>query len=381
MQRVHSDAWFAKWEARLQEPIKNTKLYHYRDGLIKIAFLPTIVLPVLGIIQIVRARNYLRQFIECRNEFMHKGRMITNDGPPGAGKTFSGGNMAYYLARDQWAKLQNDYLLQRSMVAEWIKNGESDKIAAFKALEESYKYYADPERINKYIPCLMSSVPLREYGTGRTSYNLSPKVFKQIQRVPEYTVFFNDESGRLSGSDKSKTVDDDVADFWRLYRHFMDGMAVHTNQDGGQNMIQIRRSTDYVNHIFGQETILQPTRLLIKLDRKKRRFNKKLGKMDAAKEEYLAQELYYLEKYIATIGFRRVLHQLSTAQGERIGEKEYYIFPAIGGVQYDDRSYRNLYKCKDKKIELEGWESLVVDEFDRSEYDSLIKGDSQNGAA
>lgn len=379
MQKVHSEAWFAKWEARLQEPIKNTKLYHYRDGLIKIAFLPTIVLPILGIIQIMRARDYLRRFIECRNEFMHKGRMITNDGPPGAGKTFSGGNMAYYLAIEQWEKLKSDYFTQRSMRDEWIKNGETDKLMALKALEESYEFYAAREA--EHIPCLMSTVPLREYGRGRTSYKLQPEVFMQIQRVPEYTVFFNDESGQLFGADKSKTASADISDFWRLYRHFMDGMAVNTNQDGGQNMIQIRRSTDYVNHLYGQEWILPPVRLERKYARKERKYYKKLGKMDPAKEEYLGQELYYLKKYKATIGFRRVLHQLNTVQGEHITEKEYYIFPAIGGVEYDNRSYRNLYKCKDKEIELEGWESLVVDEYDRSEYDSLIKGDSQNGAA
>lgn len=378
MQKAHSEAWFAKQEARLQEPINNTKRYHYRGGLIKIAFLPTIVLPVLGIIQIIRARNYLRQFIECRNEFMHNGRMITNDGAPGAGKTFSGANMAYYIAQMQWEKLKSDYFTQRSMRSEWIKNGETDKLTALKALEESYEFFAAREA--EHIPCLMSTVPLREYGTGRTSYHLPPEIFMQTQRAPEYTVFFSDESGRLFGSDKSKTASADIADFLRFYRHFMDGMGVNTNQDGGQNMIQIRRSTDYVNHIFGQEWLLPPVRLERKYARKERKFYKKLSKMTPAQEEYFAQELYYLKKYKATIGFRRVLHQLSTAQGERVGEKEYYIFPAIGGVQYDDRCYRNWYKCKDKKIELEGWEDLVVDEFDRSEYDSLITGNSQNGA-
>lgn len=378
MQKVHSEAWFAKQEARLREPIKNTKRYHYRNGILKIILIPVVGI-VLGTIQIIRARNYLRQFIECRNEFMHNGRMITNDGAPGAGKTFSGSNMAYYLAQEQWSKLQNDYFTQRSMRDEWIKNGESDKLTALKALEESYKFYA--ASADKHIPCLMSSVPLREYGTGRTSYKLPPEVFMQIQRAPEYTVFFSDESGQLFGADKSKTADVDIADFWRLYRHFTDGMAVNTNQDGGQNMIQIRRSTDYVNHLYGQEWLLPPVRLQKKYDRKERKFYKKLGKVKPAQEEYLAQELYYLKKYIATIGFRRVLHQLNTTQGEHITEKEYYIFPAIGGVQYDDRSYRNLYKCKDKKIELEGWEDLVVDEFERSEYDSLIKGESSNGAA
>lgn len=377
MQKAHSEAWFAKWEARIQEPFKNTKLYHYRGGFLKM-FIPVVGI-VIGLIQIFRVREYLRKHIDCRNEYMYSGRMITNDGAPGTGKTFSGSNMAYELAQKRWGELQEDYFTQRSMVAEWVKRGDTDKLTAFKALEESYFFYAD--RADRYIPCLVTSVPLREYGTGRTSYKLSPEIFYQAQRAPEYTVFFNDESGMLFGADKSKEASADVADFWRLYRHFLDAMSVNTNQDGGQNMIQIRRSTDYVNHLFGQEWILRPFLLERRYDRKERKFYKKQAKLTPAREEYLAQELYYLNKYIKTIGFRRVLHQLKTAQGENIGAKGYYIFPAVGRVQYDDRSYRNLYKCKDEQIRLEAWEDLVVDEYERSEYDSKIKGGGKNGAA
>lgn len=378
--REHSEAWFAKQEARLQEPIKNTQKYYYRSGFVKIALIPIAGI-VLGLIDIFCMKAYLNQYIYRfqSDEYMYNGRMITNDGPPGSGKTFSGGNMAYALAQKQWDKLKSDYFTQRSMVAEWVKNGATDKLTAFKAIEESYLFYAEHEA--EFIPCLVSTIPLREYGTGRTSYKLAPEIFLQKQRVPEYTVFFNDETGQLFGADKSKTSNPDVEDFWRFYRHFLDAMAVNTNQDGGQNMIQIRRSTDYVNHLYGQEWIMTPARLERRYIRKEKKFYKKQGKISPAKEEYLAQELYYLKKYKATIGFRRVCHQLNTVQGERISEKEYYIFPAIGGVEYDDRCFRNLYKCKDEKIKLDGWTDLVVDEYERSEYDSLIKGESQNGAA
>lgn len=378
MAKVHSEAWFAKQEARLQEPIKNTQRYYYHSGFVKMAVIPIAGI-ILGLIDIFRMRKYLSQYIVQNDEYMNNGRMVTNEGAPGTGKTFAGANIAYYLSQKQSNKLRSDYYTQRSMVAEWIKNGETDKITAFKALEESFKFYAEHEATN--IPCLVSSVPLREYGTGRTSYKLTPEIFMQQQRAPEYTVFFSDESGQLYGADKSKTASNDIADFWRFYRHFLDGMAVNTNQDGGQNMIQIRRSTDYVNHLYGQEWLLRPERLERKYEKKERKFYKKLGKMSPAKEEYLAQELYYLKKYIATIGFRRVCHRLNTAQGEHVSEKEYYIFPAKGGVEYDDRSYRNLYKCKDEKIKLDGWENLVVDEYDRGEYDSMINRESKSGAA
>lgn len=376
--KLHSEEWFAKQEARLQEPIKNTQRYYRRSGWIKVWSI--FALP-WGVSELIRVRKWLNEYIAFQNEYMYNGRMITNDGAPGTGKTFAGSNMAYYSALSQWEKLKSDYFTQRTMRAQWVKNGETDKLIAFKTLEESYLFYAEREATN--IPCLVSTLPLREYGTGRMSYVLEPEIFLQIKRAPEYTVFFNDESGQLFGADKSKTASHDANDFWRFYRHFLDAMAVNTNQDGGQNMISIRRSTDYVNHLYGQESLMVPIRLEKRCNRLERRYYKKLnkGKLSPQRAEYLGQELYYLKKYKATIGFRRVWHQMGTPQGANVGEREFYIFPAIGGVQYDDRCYRNQYKCKDKPIELVGWEKLVVEKYDRSEYDEKITGASASVGA
>ena len=46
--------------------------------------------------------------------------------------------------------------------------------------------------------------------------------------------------------------------------------------------------------------------------------------------------------------------------------------PQAVPIDYDDRCFRKLYKAKDKDIDLEGWDSLVADEFDRSDYDTII---------
>lgn len=77
-------------------------------------------------------------------------------------------------------------------------------------------------------------MPLREYGTGRMSYELTPEVYAQVMRVPEYSVLFNDESGRLFGGETSKTASEDLRDLRRFIRHFLDAMAVNTNQDGNE---------------------------------------------------------------------------------------------------------------------------------------------------
>ncbi len=373
--REHSEKWFAKQEARLQEPLKNTERYYLYKFWLMIWLLPTLIgtyWAVKAIIELRRKSKNLKTFTEYRNDIMSKGRTITNDGPPGAGKTFTGANMAYFLAQQRWQELISDYYTQKAMTAEWIKNGETDKLNAFRALEESYVYFAEREREN--IPCLVSSIPLREYGTGRMSYVLNNEMFFQIERVPEYTVIFNDESGKDSGADKSKTDKAELLEFWRFPRHFFDGMFVNTNQDGGQNGIFVRRSTDYNNHLYGQEWLQRPERLLNKIERKEQRYFKKLyrGKLTEEKAEYIAQELYYQKKYAATIGFRAVSHQMATPQGVIIQDKEVYIFPAIGGVEYDDRCFRNLYRCKDEEIKLQGWEKMVVNENGGEIFDKLL---------
>ena len=142
---------------------------------------------------------------------MNKGRAVTNDGAPGAGKTFTGSNVAYFLALEQWKKLKSDYFTQHTMIAQWVREGDTDKLESFKALEESYNFYA--ERESEFIPCLVTSIPLREYGTGRMSYVLTPEMFLQEERVAEDTVFFNDESGKDQGTDTSKTGNKDVLAF------------------------------------------------------------------------------------------------------------------------------------------------------------------------
>lgn len=374
MAKTHSPAWFAKQEARLEEPLKNTVRYYGKSAILKIC---TGILAIWGIVQLVRLRKYIYNFSNLTTDYMNKGRAVTNDGAPGAGKTFTGSNVAYFLALEQWEKLKSEYFTQRTMVSQWLKNGDTDKLETFKAIEESYLFFK--EREGSFIPCLVTSIPLREYGTGRMSYVLDRKMFLQKERTAENSVFFNDESGSDQGADTSKTTNKDLLAFWRLPRHFFDGMFVNTNQDGNQNAIYMRRSTDFVSHIFGQEWLMEPLKLQWRYTRKERRYYKRLqrGKLSAQRAEYIGQELYYLKKYIATIGFRRIKSQLLTTKGVAIGDVDTTILPAIGGVQYDDRAYRKQYKCKDKPIKMQGWDKLIIEELDTSEFDQEIKGESK----
>ena len=83
--QAHSAAWIEKWETRIKEPIQNTKRYYYRGSIIKIC---TIILAPWGIYHLLKLRRFLNSYISLATDCLMQGRTITNDGAPGAGKTY-----------------------------------------------------------------------------------------------------------------------------------------------------------------------------------------------------------------------------------------------------------------------------------------------------
>lgn len=375
MPQVHNDKWFANQEAKLEEPFKNTKRYYCRKALLEITLgLPTIILPIIGIIDLIKTSRYINSFYDQTKDYMFKGRMIKNVGPPGCGKTFTGSNIAYSLALSRWEDLKTDYFTARTMVKEWVKNFDDEKLIAFEALKQSYEFFAANE--DRFIPCLISTIPLREYQTGRMSYRLTPAVYAMVQRIPEYSVLFNDEIGATFNCHDSLSIEDDVQDFNRFIRQMIDAVGINTEQGDDGDAKTFRKSTDYYNYLGGQEWLLRPKWLEKRFERKKDKYFKRLfgGKLSEEKALYIGQKLYYMKAYIKTIGFRRIPHELKSAgAGLFEGVKEDYIFPAIGCVQYNDRAFRGAYKCKDESIELEGWTGLLIEDCDLHKYDNLTR--------
>ena len=375
MPKVHNDEWFKKQELKLEEPLKNTKRYHGKNATLEIFLgLPTIYFTIRGIIRLIKLRRFIDSYYDQTQDYMFKGRMIKNVGPPGCGKTFTGSNIAYSLALRRWEDLKTDYFTACTMVEEWVKNFNVEKLIAFEALKDAYEFYAKNEE--NFIPCLISTIPLREYQTGRMSYRLTPAVYTMVQRIPEYSVLFNDETGATFNCHDSLNIAEDVQDFNRFIRQMLDAVGINTEQGDDGDAKTFRKVTDYNNYLGGQEWVMRPERLEIRFEKKKFRYFKRLfkGKLSEEKARYIGQKLYFMKEYIKTIGFRRIPHELKSAgAGLFDSVKEDYIFPAIGCVQYDSRAFRSAYKCKDQPIELEGWTSLLIDDCDLHAYDELTR--------
>ena len=129
MPKVHNEEWFIKQESKLEEPFKNTKLYHGKSAILMLTVgVPTFVLPIMGAIKLFKLWRYIDSFYDQTKDYMFKGRMIKNVGPPGCGKTFTGSNIAYSLALKRWEDLKTDYFTARSMVKEWVKNADRKSV-------------------------------------------------------------------------------------------------------------------------------------------------------------------------------------------------------------------------------------------------------------
>ena len=313
----------------------------------------------------IECQYYIDKFDEQRANYLDKGRSVTFIGPPGSGKTVTGGTVAVTLADQRWEQLQFDYFTESARKDYYIKTMNAEKLKRLQALKESYEFYK--EREAEYIPCLVTSIGMQDL-QGRYSYTLTPEVYAQLKRVPEYSVLFNDESGREQGCNTSKSVSENVADFYRLNRHFGDFILINTEQGADGNGKYIRKCTDYNVRCYWQEWVLAPTKLQAKFERKKAEFyalqaeqNKK-KKLTPEQEKYILQELYYYAKYIATIGFRKIKTRKegTPEQGAINAEDEYKIIPSRTIYNYDERAYAELYECADEPLALSAWTSLTL---------------------
>ena len=356
MAKVHTERWFAKQERLLNnEPFKNTRKYYCH---VLRFFTRMFIFPTVTALQYARYRNLC---LKQSEDYIGKSRAVTLTGEPGVGKTFSATSIAIAIAGRRWEALKSDYLLQSAMINRWIEEGDVEKITSFRSLEESYFFYKEREAIG--IPCLVSSIPLRDR-CGRFSYQLTPEVPLQLVRLPEYTVIFNDESGLTQGAKTSRNASSDIKDFYRFNRHFGDFLLLNTEQGDDQNAKYIRIVTDHNIRLRRQEWIMKPTAAPWKLEKQKAKFFKKQaqGKYSPERERYLAEKYYYREKYLKTIGFRAIPYHVTQSEGSGLdGENGIYYFPACGMAEYDDRAFRNLYQSKDKLLNVPIYHSLLVD--------------------
>ena len=430
------DAWCAHMDARIKEPFKNTYRYYcppatlfivlffclrdYYHGWARLGFsflnisiffedwqargdwiwldaaitLLSLIVQILAVVfvvkaigVIVRVGHYRAKYERQTAGYMKREHSICLIGPPGSGKSVSGGDIAVHEAERRWRDLQIKYATEKWRVPYYQRTGQTEKLEDFYALEESYLFFKQNEATA--VPCLATSIGMKV--GDRFTYKATPLFFTQHKRVAEYCVIFDDESGATKGSDTSKAASKRIKLFYRFVRHFGDFIIIMTEQNSAKNADYIRSCLDNNIYCYCQEWVMEPLRLGRKVGKLADKVIAQLQEEGAAEEETRgrlrrAKRLYYLNEYRKSIGFRRIRRK-NEGNTERTtnvykDSEETIILPSRPIFDYDDRTYRRLYKAAGQPIEMEIWDRLsfrAEDDFDK--YEKYIIEKSSRAAS
>ena len=280
--------------------------------------------------------------------------VVVKIGAPGCGKSSSGLYEAVVMARKMWVDLRWQFYKYRH---------KKNKPPEWAEIEYSYKYFKN----SNCVPCLLSNIPVMVDGKFTTF--VSKQHCEQLARLPAHCVLFLDEVGamltvdtakqRMSDTDEAENAIN-VSDFFRLCRHFGNWRIICTEQDSENIYIDVRRVVSKNEYMLWQKWVLKPYLFLaIFLPLRA------LAIRNQWTSRVFAKPLIFLEKLCKSIGFRkyRYLTENNTQRhtGMQKGKRTFYL-PSLLNFKYDERTFRNFYKCKDQQITPTIFENLVLDD-------------------
>jgi hypothetical protein len=277
--------------------------------------------------------------------------LVCKTGAPGCGKSSSGLYEAVVMARKMWKELQWKYF-------KYYK--KKVKPAYWSEIEYSYTVFSS----GKNVPCLLSNIPV--YVDGKYTAHVGKEHFEQREPLPGYCVLFVDEIGAMLSVDMARermsNGEDavNIADFCRLARHYGDWRIVCTEQDGANIYIEVRRVASKNEYMLYQRWVLRPYLFLWTF-----LIFCKVAINVKCLRKVIIPPLRFLEKLCKSIGYRkyRYLTENNTEheRGMETGKRTFYL-PSMLNFRYDERTFRNFYKCRHKKINLHIFDNLVLDD-------------------
>lgn len=224
----------------------------------QLGMLIVFVFAFINIFKRCQAKHYERRYYAQAATCMENQHSVCFTGPPGSGKSSSGGDWAVNVAMRRWEDLKYEYHTKKRQLRNYARLGQTEELEKFKALEEAYTFFKSRERW--YVPCLATTFGMRV--GGRYTYKANNSFFTQQQRIPEYCVIFDDEAGGSKGADTSSKVADNVADFYRYVRHYGDFILIMTEQGDDGTGKYIRKCLDDTIYCKSQKWVVRPGFLL-----------------------------------------------------------------------------------------------------------------------
>lgn len=306
--------------------------------------------------------------------------VILRMGEPGTGKSSSGIYDAVIIAERLWKELKFEFWCLKNRISKIysgthlehkvigltpdnkpiieytrIYTGKEDKIKHAIEVVEAYEYYSEHE----CIPCLFSNIPLFKNGVPCNKFTADHLL--QKEKLLYKSIAFVDEIGSMLPPELSNNKIQVIDLFFRFIRQFKDFRIISTEQDGAATLVSARRVTAENKQMIEQKHTLKPIILNWLIDYLETKFVTK--KPTDRKVNFIIN----LKAYVNNVGFRKFKYiDFSNLQvGKKGGNGsrvKSFIAPPKLNCEYDNRTFKNLYKCANASANVEQFKRLVLNE-------------------
>lgn len=286
------------------------------------------------------------------------------DGNPGAGKSSGGGFDAHEVSKFLWEELKFKVLLLKINYKKILNSNNQAKINDMSYIFESYSFWAShPEA----IPCLLSNIPFKV--GNRFCGVVSFDFIAQLKKLPYNCVVFYDELAVDCEAvlKKEQKKYDGSSELFKFDRHFTEDRIIATEQDRNSPNINFRRCCGLNRRMQSQEWVGYSKFLNNLYEKLKSNIIKKyIENQKPIKHTFKIKFAIFLAEVLKHNGFRKYNYVDSTTIGygneKVVKEKTFsYIIPTdLNGLEYDDRTFKEAYRAKDLKLDIEIYNDLIL---------------------
>lgn len=292
-------------------------------------------------VKTIKQIHYERKVKQHCDEIPDNIAVRVREGVPGAGKTSSLLHDMKILADIMWDKICEKYRMLEPYLEDipyWKQKPREDA----EEIIEAYNFY---ENSGTY-PCLWTSLPC--FVDGIATNRLTADHLLQKKRLPYGTVMVLDEASLILPQELYRDKPYELIELCKFPRHFGDFKIGSTEQDEDSNLIYLRRVSGQTMSMLEQEWIEQPHILQWIYDKL----------LDWTKNMTKKKVNFFkmFNQLIRAFGYRRYwYYEKTTGIKSEFGTTSFILKPNLN-IDYDDRSYRNGYRCKDKPLIQSKWE-------------------------
>ena len=292
--------------------------------------------------------------------------IIVRDGAPGAGKTSSLIYDMVVIAEKMWEKIKYEYWLLKPQWEKIHATGSLDEKRHLREICEAYEYYSMPHIINgksTYIyPCLWSNIPI--YVDGKPCSKFLFKHLVQEAKLPYGTVAVLDEISLMIPQELHRSKPIEIKEMTKFPRHFGDFHFGATEQEATNMFKDFRRSCAENKYMQSQKWVCQPMLLNRLFENLKTRWLEKEPTLERV------NQLKAIDRLRSNIGFRQYsFYDRGNIEVniEGTSRKRTFVLPCYLNADYDSRTFKNLYKAKDKPLIPSIWDNRIIPDKDLKE--------------